>query len=59
MAKKTKRKRKLVKGKDWHVWMPKMKNGILAYDLAIKCDPVERYPFSHYNWVKVKLVEVK
>ena len=57
-----KKKRRLVKGKDWHVWIPRRRfDGYYYLRLAKTNKPPKKYfgYRNHSEWVKVKLVEVK
>lgn len=57
MAKQPKKKRRLVKGKDWDRWAVKLSDGSFGGTAEF-----QRYLFPHakkYRIVKVNLVEVK
>ena len=56
MPRKTKKKRRLVKGKDWHCWMLVL-DGKPCWWMASKYKPKKAGPGIEY--VKVKLVKVK
>lgn len=60
MPKRPKKKRRLVKGKDWDWWMRKSPDGTLGCILySTKCEAERTGGLAVITAVKVKLVEVK